>query len=315
MNLYPRQFLGMEPHFHDFSTAAVALLPIPYEGGISYGVGTAQAPEAVIHASPFLEMYDEVLMIEPYRIGVATMAPAVEIGCRNHLQMVRSVYDATRSLLEQKKFVIGLGGDHSVTNGYFQAIKEVYPAVSVIQLDAHADLRDSYEGSIYSHACTMARIRQHCTSTLQIGIRSISVEEANQVRQDNIPLITMHHYRKQPMQTLTSMLCQLHENVFITLDVDVFDWSVIASTGTPEPGGFFWDEMMDLLSKIFETKHVVGFDVVELSHRQHDHNSAFAVAKLIYKMVGMKLLKEIKTENSIAPDRPCGPFFRQFVNK
>jgi agmatinase len=283
--LYVKQFLGLEAECTSLEKARVVILPFPYEEGISYGTGAANAPDAVLEASYHLELYDEVLEAEPFRIGIATLAPPSIPKAPE--KMIRTVYESTQLLLEQGKFVVLIGGDHSISSGYFKALQEQYAQVSVIQLDAHADLRETYDDSPWSHACVMARIREMTDNTLQIGIRSLSLEEAERVKQENIALYTMHEYRNGDCDLRTSIQI-LPDPVFLTLDVDVFDWSVIMSTGTPEPGGFHWDEGLSLLYQIFTQKHVVGFDVVELSYQEHDRNSPFAVAKLIYKMLGFQ---------------------------
>lgn len=293
---------------HEFEKAAVTIIPVPYEGGISYGSGAAEAPEAIIEASPYLEMYDEVLELEPYLVGISTLESPLPERCDAEA-MVQSTYEATKRCLDRDKFVVCIGGDHSITNGCFKALLERYTNLSVIQFDAHTDLRDSYEGSALSHACTMARIREHTQSTLQIGSRSISAEEALRIKQQRMDVCTMHAFRHGRFP-LAEKLSLLADPVFITFDLDVFDWSVIASTGTPEPGGFLWDETMELLQQVFEAKRVVGFDVVELSHRPNDSNSAFAAAKLIYKMIGFKLVSEMKRRGLPAPTAPMGPFFK-----
>jgi agmatinase len=280
-----KPFLGPDVDHPSFDDAAFVILPVPYEGGVSFGTGTAQAPQAVLEASAYLELYDEVLDCEPYRAGIVTLeSPDIP---EDDEAMFSTVHTITSSLLGKDKFAVLLGGDHSLTCGFYKALRDKYGPVSVIQLDAHADLRDSYEGSKLSHACTMSRIREYTQDTLQIGIRSMSVEEAERVKAENINLCTMHDFRSGNFN-LDAALATLPDPVFITCDVDVFDWSVIASTGTPEPGGLLWDEAMALLQNIFTLKNVVGFDVVELAYRENDRNSPFAVAKLIYKMIGFK---------------------------
>lgn len=291
MKLYKKQFLGIEGVFTNYEKSAVAILPFPYEGGISYGRGTFQAPDAIIDASFFLEEYDEVLEAEPYRIGIATVEPP-DTG-KTHQEMFHSIYSNTHRLIEDGKFVVVIGGDHSISTGLFQALKEKYTDLGVIQLDAHADLRDSYEESPLNHACVMSRIREMSPDTLHIGIRSMSVEEAEKIKRENISLCTMEHFRKKTFP-INSALDRLPERVFITLDVDCFDWSVIRSTGTPEPGGFLWDEALTLLENIFLKKSVVAFDIVELSYSPTDPNSPFAAAKLIYKMLGFKYRTEFE---------------------
>ena len=286
MKLYPKQFLGLDTRFVDHEKAKVAILPFPYEGGVSYGAGTAKAPDSVIEASHYLELYDEVLRTEPYRAGIVTVSPP-DIPT-DHAAMFETVYKKTQALIKKKKFVVLLGGDHSISSGFLRALCEEYGTLSAIQIDAHADLRDSYQGSKLSHACIMARIRELTPHTLQIGIRSMSFEEAKRIEREDLSVYTMHDFRHGKFD-IDAVLENLPDPVFVTVDLDAFDWGVIMSTGTPEPGGFTWDEAMDLLANIFARKRVVGFDVVELSYSETDKNSAFAVAKLIYKMLAFKL--------------------------
>ena len=303
MKCHHPPFLGLEPPFSDYETAAVAILPVPYEGGISYGAGTALAPQAVLEASHYLELYDEELREEPYKAGIATIAPpAVPDDPETMLSTLR---DMVGDLTESGKWVVLAGGDHSISSGAFQAIKKRFPAASVIQLDAHADLLESYEGSPFSHASVMARVREQTQHTLHIGIRSLSAEEASLAEKKSIPILTMTDYRKGKWD-LKSELNKLPEPVFLTLDVDVFDWSVVFSTGTPEPGGFQWYEAMDILQTIFLSKNVIGCDVVELSYRESDPNSTFAVAKLIYKCIGYKMKYEIQRRAMKWPQKPSG---------
>ncbi|BBO89272.1 agmatinase [Desulfosarcina ovata] len=285
MTPHPTPFLGLPEGQSDLAAARVVVVPYGYEGGVSYGKGTAGAPAAVIEASQYLELYDEVLDEEPCRVGIATLAqPEIPDDPQ---AMLDTLEQTVAPLLDREKFVVVVGGDHSITTGYVRALARHNADFGILQLDAHADLRDSYEGSPFSHACSMARIREMTDRTLQIGIRSMSVEEAQRIKDEDLALCTMHRYRKGNFD-LEAELAQLPEKLFITVDVDVFDWSVITSTGTPEPGGMLWDEAMDILETVFHTKTVIGFDVVELAHRDHDPNSAFATAKLIYKMIGMR---------------------------
>ena len=301
MKLHRRQFLDLDPEYTDFEKAAVSILPFPYEGGISYRSGTARAPDAVLEASGNLELYDEVLRSEPYRMGIATInSPDIPAQTEDVLERV---YRSTRSLMKAGKFVVLLGGDHSITPGCFRAVHEKYPAVSVIQLDAHADLRDTYDESRFNHACTMARIRDICKDTLQLGIRSMSKEEAERIDTEDISLYTISDFHNS-MFDIDTVLDRLPDPVYVTVDVDVFDWSVIMSTGTPEPGGFTWEEGLSLLHRISIRKSVVGFDVVELAYNDNDYNSPFAVAKLIYKMLGFKLKNVLSEKNLPWPSAP-----------
>lgn len=289
MKKFAKQFLGIENEKFSFAESEIIVVPFPFEGAVSYGKGAAQGPDAILDASYFLELYDEILKIEPFRKGIFTAAPpAIPVEPE---RMAETVYLTIRELLRTDKFIVVIGGDHSISSGYVRALHEKYGAISVIQFDAHSDLRDSYEGTPFSHASVMARIREITINTLQLGIRSMSVEEAQLVDSENMSLLTMHDLRYGNVD-FDSLLDKLPNPVFITFDVDVFDWSVVRSTGTPEPGGMLWDEAMRLLFKIFSKKTVVGFDVVELSKHEDDPNSPFAVAKLIYKMIGFKFFNQ-----------------------
>ena len=282
---HPVPFMGADEAAGNIENARVVILPFGYEGGVSYGKGAAAAPQAVLEASHYLELYDERLEAEPYEIGIFTL-PASPMADRAEL-VVAGLHDTLRPLLAKGKFVVVIGGDHSITNGYLRALSDRQGPFAVIQLDAHADLRDSFEGSPLSHACTMARALEITPHILQIGIRSMSAGEARRVKAQGLSLYTMQDWRGGRLD-LKAALDRLPTDVFLTVDVDVFDWSVIASTGTPEPGGCYWDEALSLLETVFAVKNVIGVDVVELSYNPVDTNSAFAVAKLIYKIIGMR---------------------------
>ena len=309
MKINPKQFLDPPAQYTDFKNAATVILPIPYEGGVSYGKGTAGGPDAVIEASKHLELYDEVLKTEPYRMGISTVMPP-EISA-NAERMQEAVFEATKNLIARNKYIVLLGGDHSLSFGYFKALHAVTDQLAVIQLDAHSDLRDAYEGSPFSHACIMSRIREITGDTLQIGIRSMSLEEARRVESENLALCTMSALRSGEFD-IHAALNTLADPVYLSVDVDVFDWSVIRSTGTPEPGGLLWDEALALLQHIFSQKDVIGIDVVEFSDNPSDRNSAFAVAKLIYKMLGFKLAAEVSRGKIAWPDKPRGNLFQPF---
>lgn len=309
MKINPKQFLDPPAQYTDFKNAATVILPIPYEGGVSYGKGTAGGPDAVIEASKHLEFYDEVLKAEPYRMGISTVMPP-EISA-NAERMQEAVFEAAKNLIARNKYIVLLGGDHSLSFGYFKALHAVTDQLAVIQLDAHSDLRDTYEGSPFSHACIMSRIREITGDTLQIGIRSMSLEEARRVESENLALCTMSALRSGEFD-IHAALNALADPVYLSVDVDVFDWSVIRNTGTPEPGGLLWDEALALLQHIFSQKDVIGIDVVELSDNPSDRNSAFAVAKLIYKMLGFKLAAEVSRGKITWPDKPRGNLFQPF---
>lgn len=287
---HPVPFLGGPESAAELDSARVVILPFGYEGGVSYGKGAAAGPRAVLEASHYLELYDEVLDTEPGQIGIFTAADPVIADDPEH--MAGQLQALMQALLEQNKFVVVIGGDHSITNGYLRALSRQYTQFGVIQLDAHADLRDSYDGSPLSHACTMARALELTPHCLQIGIRSMSKAEARRIKEEKLAVYTMQDWRKGRLD-LKAALDRLPSRIFLTLDVDVFDWSVISHTGTPEPGGCYWDEAIDLLTAIFAAKDIIGMDVVELSQdpRSQDTKSAFAVAKLIYRLIGMRFFQ------------------------
>lgn len=301
MQLNNKSYLDLESEFCQYESAKVVILPFPYEGGISSGGGAGEAPAAVIEASAQLEFYDEILKFEPYRVGIATLAPP-DLSGMSPERMFDTIYGISRRVLADGKFLVVVGGDHSISSGYCQALFEKNHSLSVVQIDAHSDLRDSYLGSKLSHASIMSRVREMTKNTLQVGMRAISREEAELIEHEKIPVFTMTEYRRDP-EAAIAVLKGLPDPVFITLDVDAFDWSVIWSTGTPEPGGFTWDEMMDFLTAIFRHKQVVGFDVVELSASPFDRNSPHAVAKLIYRMIGLWL--HYQTASALDLINPC----------
>ncbi len=306
MRLNANPILAPEPEFTLYDSAAVAVLPFPYEGGVSYGHGTGAAPRAILEASAYVEFYDEVLKAEPYRMGITTIAaPAIP---KNPEGMIKTLYEKSSALLRDDKFVVVLGGDHSISSGFFKALLEKHGRLSCIQLDAHSDLREEYEGSRLSHASVMARIREMTPHALQLGIRAQCIEEAQAIAANQWPVCTMHDYRKGRFD-VDAALAALPDPVFVTVDLDAFDLSVIHSTGTPEPGGFSWDEGLELMEKIFMRKNVVGFDLVELSYDEADRNSAFCAARLAYKMLGFKLAAGVARGLLTWPEKPAGPLF------
>lgn len=299
-------FLDAGPEYGRYDRSAVSILPVPWEGGISYGAGTAKAPNAILKASAQMELYDEVLRACPCTMGISTLAPVPASGGPE--EIYRGVHDRTAQILEEKRLPVILGGDHSVSNGAVRACFDRFPSLSVIQFDAHADLRDSYMDSHLSHACTMARVRDYCRRTLQLGIRSLSAAEADVIEARHLSLFFMHECRESPADVIAAV-DGLSDPVYITVDVDAFDGSVVRSTGTPEPGGFQWDELLFFLREIFLRRRVIGFDIVELSVTPSDSFSVFAVARLLYKMCGLVLHSHLQRTGADWPAAPAGPLF------
>lgn len=277
------RFLQGEIPEYSYEQARIVVLPLGYEKTTSYAKGTANGPQAVLEASPYLEIYDEELDAEPFRQGIFTL-PQPEFK-NNPGQDFETITKTVLPLLEDEKFVISIGGEHSITFPLFRAFHQVFSDLSIVQLDAHADLRDQYQGSPYSHACVMHRVLELTDNIVQIGIRSLSIEEAELIRQKGIRTIFAHQmYQDWPNDILDA----LTENVYLTVDVDFFDPALMPSTGTPEPGGFFWPETMAFLRKLFAAKNIVGCDVVELSPIKGLHAPDFTIARLIHKLMGYK---------------------------
>ena len=276
-------FLGLSPELSALDSAQVVVLPISYECSTTYVKGTAHGPEAIIQASQNLELYDEELGLEPYRVGIATVDP-LAFRFQSPEEDLGHIRRACSGLLEKGKFVVALGGEHTVTIGLVAAHLEKYPALQVLQLDAHADLRQQYLGSKYNHACTMARINELCPS-LGVGIRSLSVEEAEAIQKDSRRVFFAHQMRSDPCWQ-ERIIDRLGEPVYVTLDLDFFDPAIMPSVGTPEPGGFLWYETLSFLKILAGARTVVGIDIVELCPQLGRVDPDFLAAKLAYKIIG-----------------------------
>jgi len=283
---WPDSFGGLEDNYNK---SKVVILPVPYEGTVTYRKGASRGPAGIIDASKQLEMYDEELCKSTYKVGISTLKPLLLQQKDKPEDVINKVKKICECLIKDNKFVVILGGEHSISLGYYLALKEKYPNLSVVQLDAHADLREEYEGTKYNHACVMARIRESCNKVAQIGVRSLSEEEALKIKKKNYSM----YYAKDIVNRLewhNDMLKKLNNDVFITIDADFFSWDVVADVGTPEPGGIGWYQSLDILKSIFKRKNVIGFDIVELtpSKENKESNSCFALAKLLYRLIGYK---------------------------
>lgn len=280
-------FLEIDPGERRFSSSGVVILPVPYEGTTSYGKGTKNGPSAILKASQIVEDYDTELGFEPYkRVGGIHTASSLSFKKDPH----QEVYRAVKKILSADKFPLMLGGEHSITYGAVKAAKGFYPDLSVLQFDAHADLRDSYHGNKHSHACIMRRIRPMCPA-VQVGIRSQDREETGYIKEYGIKksIFYAHEYDDSK---IPSIIRGLTDNVYITVDVDGFDPSVVPATGTPEPGGLSWYQVLNVLREVFAKKNVVGADVVELAPKKDLHYADYTIAKLVYKMIGYLSLKK-----------------------
>jgi agmatinase len=260
----------------------IVLIPVAYDGTSTWIKGADKGPEAIIEASANMELYDIETDCEIYRRGIFT-EDAIG-GDITTDEMIEAVRDIVRYYMEEDKFTVVLGGEHSVSIGSIQAHAERYNKFTVLQLDAHADLREEYNGSKFNHACVMARAREFCP-IVQVGIRSMSSEE--QASADESAMFTARCIHNDH-GWVSKVVSKLSDNVYISIDLDVFDPSVMPSTGTPEPGGMLWYDVLELLREVSEKKNVVGFDVVELCPDENNRAPDFLASKLIYKLLSYR---------------------------
>jgi agmatinase len=279
----PESFLGMPHEEVPFEECPVAVLPVPYEATVSYMGGTRYGPRAILHASRFLETYDHELDLEPYQVGVHTL-PELVLSDAGPAVALAELQRAFELLLDGGKFVIMLGGEHSVSGAPILAHAERLPrnSLSVLQLDAHCDLRAEYEGTPLSHACVMHRVHDR-VNLVQVGIRSLTAEERVLIRDRDIPVVFGHELSS--VGWMDRVMESLGERVYISVDIDYFDPSLVPSTGTPEPGGGEWYPTLELLERVFKEKKVVGCDVVELAPIPRMVAPDFLAAKLVYKLI------------------------------
>jgi agmatinase len=270
-----------EEEFSSFERARMLVWPISYEGTVSYGTGTGRGAEAVINASRNMELYDEETDAEVYKLGIHTLDESPSVAPPAH--MMESLLERGRELVKSGKFITMIGGEHSVSAPVIRAHAERYDNLSVLQIDAHADLRDTYDGTPHSHASIMARVtRDMRLPSVQCGIRSISAEEARSL--DELP--TRIFWAKDIVgrsDWWDAAVDGLTENVYLTIDIDGLDPSLVAQTGTPEPGGLGWYETIGLIRTLARKRRVVGMDLTEYSYVEGYDASAFLCAKLIYK--------------------------------
>ena len=281
-----KNYAAIVEEYSGFKKSKVVIMQVPYEKTVTYKKGTVNGPAAIIEASKKMELFDEELNQETYKIGMHTMDP-LDVKNLKPEDMVDKVYQATQELLKANKFPVTLGGEHSLSIGSLRAFKETYPNISVLQLDAHYDLRDEYFGSKFNHGCVARRISELCP-LVQTGTRSLSKEEKDFLtNQANGRIKTINVYDILEMPLWKDVISNsLSESVYITIDLDVFDPSLMPSVGTPEPGGIGWYETLDLLREVSKDKKIVGFDVVELCPIKDQVAPDFLAAKLIYRLLG-----------------------------
>ena len=282
ISVFPGNFLGLERKLSEYDSSKAAVLPIPYDGTVSYGAGTRNGPGAIIAASVQVETYDHDFKIEPCRIGIATLE---EIGpeASGPETMMDKIEKVSKRILGDGKFLLSLGGEHSVSYPLLKAHKEKFPDISALHIDAHSDLRDTYQGSRYSHACVMSRISEIC-DFVSVGVRSFCDSESERRALQRGRIISSSDYDKNSISNILSMLSS---DVYITFDLDGLDPSVMPAVGTPEPGGFLWNEVIELLMTVGREKKIVGADVVELAPIPGLIYPDFTAARLAYKLISV----------------------------
>jgi len=268
--------------YSEAANAEIVIVPVAYDGTSTWVKGADKGPAAMIESSVNMELYDIETDSEVFKKGIFTEETTG--GDISTVEMIDAVHGITRYYLEDNKFVVVIGGEHSVSIGSIQAHAKHFQNLTVLQLDAHADLREEYNGSKYNHACVMARTKELCP-IVQVGIRSMDSSEKESMDKAGV-LFAKDIYNKKDW--IKKVISKLSENVYITIDLDVFDPSIMPSTGTPEPGGLLWYDVLELLKSVCEKQNLVGFDVVELCPNSRTTAPDFMAAKLIYKLLSYK---------------------------
>jgi len=276
-------FAGLEPPYSDLQQAKTVILPVPYDSTSEWRSGSRHGPQAIINASQYLELYDLESDRDIYKVGISTL-PQVEPVLSSPQDMIDRVDKVIKGLTQKEKFVVLLGGDHSLSLGAVRAFKEAFPGLSVLQLDAHADLRDKYLGTKYSQACVMRRIFELCP-ICQVGVRSLSWEEKQFLTQEKLTPFYMSDLSSNTA-SVDRIVDSLGKDVYITIDVDVLDPSIMPAVGTPEPDGMSWRKVLDVMKSVALHKHVVGFDLMEFCPGEGRDSCAYLLAKLAYKLIG-----------------------------
>ncbi|MDR3182995.1 MAG: agmatinase [Planctomycetaceae bacterium] len=284
-------FLKLPPERCEAATAKFLIVPVPYEGTVCFLTGTAQGPDAVLAVSDQMEHFDEELLIDFTQHGIATLPPIQAQNPVTAEEEFHLIYDTVRQrrLFQTGQFPLFLGGEHSITPPIVRAAAEQFSNVSVLQFDAHADLRDSYTGGRYSHASAMCRVLEYTPNLVQVGIRSFSQEEYDGNRERFAQIITPAKIRESFNDCIGNVLYYLTDKVYITIDIDVFDPAFAPGTGTPEPGGLDWFQVTGILRRVCETKEVIGADIVETSPLGGNNvTTEFLAARLAAKLMAYR---------------------------
>jgi len=286
-----KTYAGISEEFAKLETSKIVLIPVPYDGTSTWQKGSDKGPQAFLDASENMELYDIETDTEVYQQGIYLAEPVTVSSSPE--AMVDEVHKVTKQYIKRNKFVTIFGGEHSISIGTIRAFNECFDNLTILHIDAHADLRKEYLGSKCNHACTVYEANQNA-NLIQVGIRSMDIIEKTVMDEEKVYFA---HEMAVDDAWMDSAIDQMTENVFITFDLDALDPSIMPSTGTPEPGGLFWYETLDFLKQVFAEKNVVGFDIMELCPNQNDKSSDFLAAKLYYKMLSYKFAEDDISED------------------
>lgn len=278
----PYNFLGLPEEFTNYEKAQAAIVPVPFDLTTSWMSGTSRGPRAIIEASGYVELYDIEMKSEVYRKGIFTDE---DVEAKSTDELNTNVYERVFRHINAKKFVVALGGEHSISYGAAKAHIERFDNLSILHLDAHTDRREEYEDNKFSHACTLRRISELNDDIVSVGIRSLDMTELQYLDEKKV------FYAEDIFHSTSweeDVIKLLQPNVYLTFDLDVFDPAIMPSTGTPEPGGMYWYQVLNLLKEVIKASNLVGCDVVELNPNEQNKAPDFLAAKLVYKILNYK---------------------------
>ncbi|PCJ63702.1 MAG: agmatinase [Bacteroidetes bacterium] len=282
-------FLGItEKELFQYNTSRCVIQQLPYEHTSSYKQGSYKGPSAVIQNSQYVEFYDPEIDDEAYKKCGISSIPPLDFKGKVNAEAMETVYLNSKNHLANDKFLVTIGGEHTVSYGLFKAFQEKWSDIGILQLDAHSDLRDTYEGNKWSHASVMARINELNPEIFQVGIRAQCIEESQLIKSSSNIHCWYAHQLWETDTWIDEVVSKLPKNLYITIDTDGFDPSICPSVGTPEPGGLQWYSTLKLLRKVFEKCDVKGFDIVELNPLSNEDLTAYTMAQLCYKLIGYK---------------------------
>ncbi len=288
-----KAFLALpEESFADYSQAKYVIQQVPYEHTSSYLEGSSKGPAAILSASHFVEFYDEELDCETFRNGGIATMEAMDFSNKVDEEAMQYIDDETNKLLKDGKFVISLGAEHTITNGFVRAHHRLYPHMAVLQIDAHSDLREAYNGNKYSHASVMKRVHDMQIPLVQIGIRAQCKEESDLIKSSTIINTFYAHQIRKNDNWMDQAIACLPKHVYLSIDADGFDPSIMPAVGTAEPNGIYWSETLTFLRRVFEEREIVGFDVLECAPMEGTILSEYTLAKLVYRLIGYHSIKK-----------------------